>query len=668
MIIYAEGEHVIPSRAVHLFGEGFFRSLAAGRPSGEAFRKGVDKVRHDDRVGEVACPDREPDENTAPDDNSKCVPSPFKRLRINEAQAVSFPVIAPGKVEVRDLLPPAPPHRRIVRSDELMMGREVAIARLMDELLPPESGLRENKRRLINLYGEGGIGKTRLAQSVCDAMEDYRHFPGGIYEVECEGIPDARQLAISILKALGGEGAEKIADPVTGLLELLGKTTASAGDILLMLDNIDPLFSGDQTEETARLLKQTLSACPDLRILSTCRTKLDLGGYAFEFSVDPLDFEVALLLFLVSITDSDVRAQIQSLPPELGEHLIRLVKALEGHPLSIFLAAHWIVAGPDPIVEQLRQAERNIMKILDAPEMNGAHPRQRSLGTTLDLSYNRLSGRGREIFRKGSLFPGGLHRRMDTLDALLGEGWREAVQEAADIGLIRYEREAQRYWMLNPLREYGEALLGKEGDEFRRQVADHWAQFATLQNLLLNPAQDQRCLAEVNLLPEPDKQQERLAQLHKAACYAFQSEEANILFAFRWSLRNRMEAAEHIASGMMDYLKMYDKRQRNAWMAQATLEACRTPELRGKWLNNLGIRLADLGDREGALNCFGERRDVGRCLRDLTGDDGPFVRACVRLADFLVEIGRGGEALPTSDEAATVLLPLAEKITLRCGT
>ena len=104
-MIYAKGEFPIQSRAVHLFTEAFYRNLAQGMPSTQAFGKGVDKVRRDDHVGEVACPD-----GTSKDGG----PSPFKRIDKDEIQAVVFPSIGAGEVEVQDLSPSRPPHRRIV--------------------------------------------------------------------------------------------------------------------------------------------------------------------------------------------------------------------------------------------------------------------------------------------------------------------------------------------------------------------------------------------------------------------------------------------------------------------------------------------------------------------------------------------------------------------------
>jgi len=659
VVVYSQGEFPIPTRAVHLFSEGFYRGLAEGAASGDAFGKGVERVRYDDFIGEVAYPD-----STDDPDKERAGPSPFKRFRIDERQAVVFAEIEEGKIEVRDLRPPAPPHRKIIRADELMVGRERDIACVMEKLLPPRSGLREEKKRLIHLHGEGGIGKTRLAQAVCDALEDYRHFPGGIYEVDCEHAPDSVQFAVAILKALGREDAEKTRDPAATLVDVLKKTSDSTGDILLMLDNVDPLFLGELAEETARLLKQVLSDCPAVRILTTCRTKLHLGGHEADFIVDPLDSSDAVNLFLGCIPDRDIQTQVGSLPTEDFQHVINLVAALQGHPLSLFLAAYRIGVGAELITEQLRHAAERISELLEAPELKGVPARQRSLRASLDLSYNLLSERGKELFRRSSFFPGGLHRHVNTLDSLLGEDWREAAQEITEVGLLRFEREAQWYWMLNPVREYAETLLvGEEGDLFRKAVSEQWAHYTALGNFLLNPPQSPKAIAQLDLPEAMEERSVKLAQLHDNACAALCAEEDNILFAFRWALENHVEAAEGIGNNMVNHLTLHGKRRTNVWIARATLEACTVPELRAKWFGNLGICLSDIGDRQGALAATQEALDLYRQLANKDSDTfSPLVGTALNdLGNSLSELGKREEALEAARGALEIRRDLAMK-------
>ncbi|MHC1730102.1 MAG: tetratricopeptide repeat protein [Syntrophobacteraceae bacterium] len=654
-IIFSEGEYPIQSRAAHIFIEGFCSALAQGEVAAAAFQKGVDRVRGDDQIGEVACPD-----GMLADGG----PSPFRRFQINERQAQAFPGMPEGIVEVLDPGHPAPPHCRIIRAGEFVMGREIITALLIDELLPPIGGMRQAKSRLVHLHGEGGIGKTHLAQTVCDALEDYRHFPGGIYELDCGNVPDPRQLAAAILKGVGPDEVEKLLDPDAGLIDALNRICSSAGDILLMLDNVDPFFSGGGGEETAWLLKKIISECPRVRILSTCRTQLGLGDFEADFLADPLDSEPAADLFLHSIPDHDIQAQVRSLPAKDKQHLSSLAGALQGHPLSIFLAAHRIAAGADRIVPQLIHARESFLEFLDTPELRGVPARQKSLHASLDLSYNLLSESGKEFFRKSSQFPGGLYRGYSTLDVLLGEKWRECAQEAAGIGLIRFDRDTQRYWMLNPVREYAERLLdGAEGNTFRIEVAEHWARFTDIQDFLLNPAQNPERLAELNLPPDVLERQVRLERLRNNAFAVMKVEETNILFSYRWSLENHVKAAEEIATKMMDYLSMCGKRRTNAWMAGAVLNTCKDDNLRSKWLNNLGAMLSEMGDTQGALKAAEESLDLYRKLADKHPEAFlPYVAMTLNnLGAMLSKMGDRQGALKATEESLDLYRKLAEK-------
>jgi tetratricopeptide (TPR) repeat protein len=610
VMVFAQGEYPVPTRAIHLFSENFYHSMVRGKSSSEAFRKGVERVQRDDFVGEVACPD-----GVSKDRG----PSPFRRLRIIEDDPVSFAALATGESTVTELRLDRPIHVRGIRSSNLLLGRETAIARLIEELLPPGVGIREPKSPLINLHGEGGIGKTHLGQAVCDTLEDYRFFQGGIYEIDVEPLRDSASLALTVLRALGVDDTEAGPDPVAALPKILRQISDNRGPVLLMLDNVDPLFQDSVVEEASspsQLLKSMLAECPSLRVLTTCRTWLYLGGYEYNFLVDPIAAGPARDLFIQGIPDTDVRDQILSLPKDGKVHVERLISALEGHPLSVFLAAYRIGSGPDPVVVQLAHAHQDLAALLDDPKLTGLPVRQRSLRASLDLSFARLSERGRAFLPRAGRFPGGLFRHVPTLDNLLGPDWREIAEECRGLGLLRLDRDDQRYRMLNPVREYAEALLGEPGFEFRRKLARHWARFAVTNDLLLNPVQNKNFMVTLDLPTDGAARYERLARLHEQACAAFLAEEANILFAFRWAVDHDFEPAQRIAASLGDYLATYDKRQINAWLAQKTMEKAEDPATKAGWLNNLGKRLSDLGDREGAKDKAREAVEIWRKLAE----------------------------------------------------
>ena len=415
-----------------------------------------------------------------------------------------------------------------------------------------------------------------------------------------------------MLKAIGVAAAEQIPESAKTLAIELQNISNSKGNPLLMLDNLDQLFDDGKGVETSQLLKQLLSDCPGLRILSTCRRQLQLGGYESDFLVDPLTPEVAESLAIQSIPDQDVQRNVQSLPEGSTK---RLVAALEGHPLSIFLAAHRIVAGHDPVAQQLEQATTGLLELLNAPDLVAVPDRQKSLRASLNLSYNLLSERAQEVFR--SVLPAGLYRHVSTLDPMLGDGWREAMEEAEKIGLVRSNQEEQRFWLLNPIREYAEQLLDDgEGVEFKVSVAKHWAGFAATFDFLLNPAQNLQAMKKLDLPTDGVQKRERLAQLHSQACAALISEEDNILSGFRIGLEHDVDAARQIALALTDYMMIYDKRNQGVWIARSILDVSDSPHTRASSLNTLGNMLSDLGDRQGALLAARDSVEIRRKMSE----------------------------------------------------
>ncbi len=259
--------------------------LIEGRATSDAFRRGIERVRWDEGIGEKRCPDE-----SLPDRG----PSPFKRLCLRRADsctcAIAFNAVGAGELTVRELSPEKPEHFRIPRNVDRVLGREVSIARRMEQLLPAKLGILERKTRLVNLHGEGGIGKTRLAQAVCDRLEEYRRFGGGIYEVDCEEVSDSLQLALAVFKAMSVEEGQRVADPVRALPAFMEDLSRQKRDLLLFLDNVDELFApraGFQGVHPAVLLKTIFSQCDSVRILTTCRTRVGLSDFGSNMEVDP---------------------------------------------------------------------------------------------------------------------------------------------------------------------------------------------------------------------------------------------------------------------------------------------------------------------------------------------------------------------------------------------
>ena len=154
--------------------------------------------------------------------------------------------IAPGYV-------PVPLSRFIGREDEIA-----------------DLALRLPTCRLMTLTGTGGVGKTRLA------LEAASRTPGEKRFIDLGAVVDDRLAPAAVAAALGVRE-----EPDRSLVDTL-IDALSESDVLIILDNCEHLL-----EACARLSKDLLQGCPQLRILATSRQVLGLEG-EIEWSVKPL--------------------------------------------------------------------------------------------------------------------------------------------------------------------------------------------------------------------------------------------------------------------------------------------------------------------------------------------------------------------------------------------
>jgi class 3 adenylate cyclase len=140
-----------------------------------------------------------------------------------------------------------------------LVGREQEVAEVTERLLASET-------RLLTLTGPGGTGKTRLAlQAAVDLLEE---FEDGAYFVSLAALTDPQLVASAIAAPLGvSEAAGRSLEE--GLKEYLRKTK-----LLLLLDNFEQVLEG------ASLVRELLSTCPSLKVLTTSRIPLGLYGSA----------------------------------------------------------------------------------------------------------------------------------------------------------------------------------------------------------------------------------------------------------------------------------------------------------------------------------------------------------------------------------------------------
>ena len=279
--------------------------------------------------------------------------------------------------------------------------------------------------RLLTLAGPGGVGKTRLAVAVAQALVDEQ--PDGVLFVDLSGIRDPSLVMAAIGEATGGGERP---EAVIGNRELL-----------LILDNFEQVLAA------AAGVATLLARCGGLRILITSRAPLQLRGEQL-LDVPPLSAESALSLFRE-------RARAALLDDGADDVVAEIVMRLDNLPLAIELAAARVrLLSPEALRDRL--GER--LGVLEA-QLRDMPARHRTLRETIAWSYELLSDAGKSALRRCSVFPGSF-----DLPAALAvtQGGLNDIAELVDQSLLR--RSSSRYQMLDTIREFAATEAAEHGE------------------------------------------------------------------------------------------------------------------------------------------------------------------------------------------------------------
>jgi predicted ATPase len=326
--------------------------------------------------------------------------------------------------------------------------------------------------RLVTLTGAGGCGKTRLALAVADEVAGDYH--DGARLIELASLADPALLAQTVAAGLGlREAGDR--QPSEQIIEEL-----RPAHLLLVLDTCEHLV-----EACGRLAELLLRACPRLTIMATSREGLGLSDESV-WEVPPLALpneQLALtpeqLLSFESIRLFVERAQASSpafrLTARNAEVVAQICRRLDGVPLALELVAARIRSlGVETIASRLN----NGLALLSVTQPT-ALLHQRSLGATIDWSYERLTPLERAAFRRLAVFVGAwTPEAADTVLAIeagltpreRAPGVLESLRDKSLIYQTTDRAGGLRYRMLNVLREHalgrltasGEALLARE--------------------------------------------------------------------------------------------------------------------------------------------------------------------------------------------------------------
>ncbi|MFI6995893.1 ATP-binding protein [Nocardia sp. NPDC050175] len=344
-------------------------------------------------------------------------------------------------------------------------GSEVATAR---KLL--------SSTRLLTLTGPGGVGKTRLARRVGEAVR--RAFPDGVWLVEVAHVNDGELVALSVAQALGLH--DDTSAPLAGLTDYLG-----GKHLLLILDNCEHLIGA-----CAELVDRLIASTPDIRVLATSREPLGVVGEQVlpiaplpvpeidedSGEVDAAD-NAALRLLIDRATAANPEFRVGA--ANLGA-LAAICLRLEGIPLALELAALRLRAfTPDQVLERLDDTMRLLTTGLrTAPE------RQQTLEAAIRWSYDLCTPDEQNLWEQLAVFAGGFD--LAAAEAVCGldpGALVDALTGLVDKSVLSHRHESDgtgRYSMLEPLRQFALARLAAHGDEYALRIRhrDHYYRVA----------------------------------------------------------------------------------------------------------------------------------------------------------------------------------------------
>lgn len=355
------------------------------------------------------------------------------------------------------------------------IGREDEVEYLVGQFADPTV-------RLLTLTGPGGVGKTRLAICAGEQLSRLADQDGlSVVFVPLAAVNEPQLVLHAIFQSLQVEegGAQSV---LQRLITALGRRR-----VVLILDTFEHVL--DAVDDMAALLH----ACPDVRMLVTSRSILDMyGEHVFPVAPLPLpelasQYDLATLAGNAACALFIQRAHAANpafaLTAATAPALVEICHRLDGLPLALELAAaRTRLLSADALLA--RMSYRLDLLTLGARTMDQRH---QTLRAAIDWSYRLLDERRQSLFTRLALFTG-------TCDAaaVAAVCYDQPVSEAAALDdldvLVRNSFVQQqsdpsseaRFYVLEVLREYAWERLMADGsaEELQQQHAAYYCRLA----------------------------------------------------------------------------------------------------------------------------------------------------------------------------------------------
>ena len=334
-----------------------------------------------------------------------------------------------------------------------LYGRDVEVGEVLDLLA---------RRRFVSVVGAGGIGKTRLAQTVASRMRG--RFDDGVWLIELAALSDPARVAGTVAHVLnmtvGGQAnaTDAVVDAVRGKVQML------------VFDNCEHVLAA-----VAGLVAAIRRNAPGVTLLATSQEPLRvadeqiyrLGTLAVPLpdlapTADVAAEFGAVALFVARAGEADPRFTLNA--RTVGA-VLEICRRLDGIALALELAAARV---PLLGVEGVRARLDERFKLLSAGTRN-ALPRYQTLRAALQWGHALLSDEERKVFRRLGVFVGGF--ALEAAQRVARDAGMDAWEVLDHLGrlvdkslVVAEQGDPPRYRLLESARAFALERLAEAGE------------------------------------------------------------------------------------------------------------------------------------------------------------------------------------------------------------
>ncbi len=514
-------------------------------------------------------------------------------------------------------LPKGRPHQILAPTPDFV-GRTDEVNHLVAHL---RTTIAAGKVALCAIHGMGGIGKTELASKVASEVAEL--FPDGQLLIELKGEDRANlphEQALSPVQAL-----KRIIRELTYDKDIPDTEQEVGARYRSVLAHRRVLILVDNARDTAHV--RPFIPPPGSALLVTSRVLINLNGIE-TVHPDVLSPDAAETL-LVEIC------------PRIGTHAPELARLCGFLPLALRISASLLkvtpMLHPSTFVEQLR-VER-LSHLVD-PE---GHPDDHrvSVEASLRLSFNALDLNMQQALVQLSVFPASFDLNAAKAVVQGVDAVQEQLEKLYRRSMVEWQTTTERYALHELVREFCMVRLGAP-ETVQLRHAQHYAAVATKADQVYREGNNPSGLALFD--------QERV---HIDAGWAWVQTRAGEGDADKLLL-TYADATYYIGE-----LRYNNRRERIPQFDAALIAAqrLRHRDMEGKFLSNLGLIYADLGELHWAIEHYEQSLAIMQDLGDRQGE----AYALSNLGGAYLNLGEVQQAIDCHQRSLTIMQEIKDR-------